>query len=471
MSRGRSAMEKRGETTRVLVVDDEKLMNDFVKEILVRKGLHVDQAFEGTSALEMLKRNSYELVIADKKMPGSDGLEVLRFALRVNPSTKVIMMTAYGTVDGAVEAMKVGAFDYIMKPFDADQIEEIVDRALRNEFEPHASPTLEIVGRSAKIQEVLELVRVVAPTTSTVLITGETGTGKELVAREIQRLSKRADKPFIRLNCAALPDGLMESELFGHEKGAFTGALRRKMGKFELADGGTILLDEIGEIGIQMQAKILRVLQEKEFERVGGDRTLKVDVRIIATTNKDLHKEMEAGRFREDLFYRLSVFPIHLCPLRERKEDIPLLVEHFIKKYQSIAKGRITGITEDALEMLLAHDWPGNVRELENCIERAMIIGKGPLITREEIIPPMSRHPRLGGSLDPGTSLREMEKMLVLKTLEAVGWNRTLAAKKLGISTRTLRNKLKLYKMEGISLGPEKTSTEQPSERELVLTR
>ena len=258
-------MEKRGETTRVLVVDDEKLMNDFVKEILVRKRLDVDQAFEGTSALEMLKRNSYELVIADKKMPGSDGLEVLRFALRVNPSTKVIMMTAYGTVDGAVEAMKLGAFDYIMKPFDADQIEEIVDRALRNEFEPHASPALEIVGRSAKIQEVLELVRVVAPTTSTVLITGETGTGKELVAREIQRLSKRADKPFIRLNCAALPDGLMESELFGHEKGAFTGALRRKMGKFELADGGTILLDEIGEIGIQMQAKILRVLQEKEF--------------------------------------------------------------------------------------------------------------------------------------------------------------------------------------------------------------
>jgi two-component system response regulator HydG len=466
-------MRSKGDTRRILVVDDEALMNDFVREILVRRDHDVDQAMDGDSAIQMLREKEYDLVITDKKMPGTGGMEVLSAVGTLAPDTRVIMMTAYGTVDGAVEAMKQGAFDYIMKPFDADQIEEVVERALAGGGDERSplKPSFDIVGKSAKIRKVHDLVSVVAPTSSTVLITGETGTGKELVAREIQRLSNRADRPFVRLNCAALPDGLMESELFGHEKGAFTGALRRKMGKFELADSGTMLLDEIGEIGMQMQAKVLRVLQEKEFERVGGDRIQKANVRIIATTNKDLKAEMEAGRFREDLYYRLSVFPIDLPSLRERKEDVPELVNHFIEKYRPIARNRVYGIEDGALEMLMAHDWPGNVRELENCIERALIIGKGPLITRDELVPPASASRKGAMSLDPGVSLREMEKVLVLKTLESVGWNRTMAANKLGITTRTLRNKLRLYKEEGISHSREKSSAPGVPEREPALTR
>lgn len=466
-------MLRKGDTRQILVVDDEALMNDFVREILIRRDHEVDQAMDGDSAIQMLREKGYDLVITDKKMPGTGGMEVLKAAGTLRPSAKVIMMTAYGTVDGAVEAMKQGAFDYIMKPFDADQIEEVVERALAGNDDERSRlrPSFEIVGKSEKIRKVHDLVNVVAPTNSTVLITGETGTGKELVAREIQRLSKRADKPFVRLNCAALPDGLIESELFGHEKGAFTGALRKKTGKFELADSGTMLLDEIGEIGTQMQAKVLRVLQEKEFEKVGGDRIQKADVRIIATTNKDLKAEMEASRFREDLYYRLSVFPIDLPALREHKDDIPELAGHFVDKYRPIARNRIYGIEDGALEMLMAHDWPGNVRELENCIERALIIGKGPLITKDEIVPPASATRKGEMNLDPGVSLREMEKVLVLKTLESVGWNRTMAARKLGITTRTLRNKLKIYREEGISTRSEKNSARGVREREPVFAQ
>jgi DNA-binding NtrC family response regulator len=372
-------------------------------------------------------------------------------------------MTAYGSVEGAVESMRLGAFDYIMKPFDADQIEEVVERALSG-VDGRQAPghhDANIVGNSSPMNEVLELVRVVAPTSSTVLITGETGTGKELVAREIQRLSKRCDKPFVRLNCAALPDGLIESELFGHERGAFTGAVKTRRGKFELADGGTILLDEIGEIGIHMQAKVLRVLQEKEFERIGAHDTRTVDVRIITTTNKDLKAETGAGRFREDLYYRLNVFPIALPPLRDRKADIPLLIEHFIRSYRGPCNSRIRGISDDAMAVLMEHSWPGNVRELENCIERALIVGRGDIITRDEIVPPASLTRQGDLSLDPGTSLREMEKMLILKTLEATGWNRTAAADKLGVSTRTLRNKLKIYREEGVSSNGEETSASE----------
>ncbi len=461
-------MRCNGNARRILVVDDEALMNDFVKEILIRRDHEVDQAMDGDSAVQMLREKEYDLVITDKKMPGTGGMEVLRAAGTLRPEAMVIMMTAYGTVDGAVEAMKQGAFDYIMKPFDADQIEDVVERALVGSGAGRSpvKQSFEIVGKSDKIRKIHDLVSVVAPTDSTVLITGETGTGKELVAREIQRLSRRADKPFVRLNCAALPDGLMESELFGHEKGAFTGALRKKMGKFELADSGTMLLDEIGEIGTQMQAKVLRVLQEKEFERVGGDRIQKADVRIIATTNKDLKAEMETGRFREDLYYRLSVFPIDLPSLRQRKDDVPELVSHFIAKYRPVARNRVYGIEDEALELLMAHDWPGNVRELENCIERALIIGKGPLVTSEEIVPPASASRKGAMSLDPGVSLREMEKVLVLKTLESVGWNRTMAAERLGITTRTLRNKLKLYKEEGTSPLTEKSSALGMTRRE-----
>jgi DNA-binding NtrC family response regulator len=420
----------------------------------------------------MLRANTYNLIVADKKMPGTDGIEVLKTALSMQPQAKFIMMTAYGTVEGAVEAMRFGAFDYIMKPFDAHQIEEIVERAL-GESSPMRPPSgsPHVIGASDKMREALELVEVVAPTSSTVLITGETGTGKELIAREIQRLSKRADKPFVRLNCAALPDGLIESELFGHERGAFTGALKKRMGKFEIADGGTLLLDEIGEIGIATQAKVLRVLQEKEFDRVGSNQTQTVDARIITTTNKDLRVEMQAGRFREDLYYRLSVFPIHLPALRERPEDIPPLVDHFVRTYGALSDRRIEGVTPEALEIMTKHSWPGNVRELENCMERALIVSNGPLITVRDIVPPAKLSDDTIESLDPGTSLREMEKILIIKTLDAVGWNRTAAAEKLGISTRTLRNKLKLYKQEEISARAENSSGPAESERDLVCVR
>jgi DNA-binding NtrC family response regulator len=465
-------MAATGQAKRILVVDDDVLMNDFLKEIFTRREYQVEQAFDGQTAARLLETKPYDLVLTDKKMPGGGGLEVLRAAASGRVQTRVILMTAYGSVEGAVDAMRLGAFDYIMKPFDADQIEEMVERALEAspKREPHIDNSPVIAGCSDRMREVFELMRVVAPTSSTVLICGETGTGKELVAREIQRLSKRRDKPFVRLNCAALPDGLIESELFGHEKGSFTGAVRTRMGRFELADGGTILLDEIGEIGVHLQAKILRVLQEKEFERVGSHHTRTADVRVIATTNKNLAQEIAGGRFREDLYYRLSVFPIVLPPLRERPEDIPELVEHFIRKYRPLCDSRIAGIEDDALGMLVGHSWPGNVRELENCIERAMIVGRGPNITRRELVPPA---PVVRGdvtTLDAGTSVREMEKMLVLKTLESVGWNRTAAAKKLGISTRTLRNKIKLYRAEDIAAGTEKTSPEIDWEERLALT-
>lgn len=460
-------------TRRILVADDEKLMNDFIREILRRMGHMVDQAIDGDSAIAMLKANTYDLIVADKKMPGTDGLDILKAAMSMQPQARFIMMTAYGTVEGAVEAMRFGAFDYIMKPFDAHQIEIVVQRALRvpSVSRQTSSRSPHIICRSEKMLEVLELVEVVAPTASTVLLTGETGTGKELIAREIQRLSKRNDRPFVRLNCAALPDGLIESELFGHERGAFTGALKRRMGKFELADGGTILLDEIGEIGIGTQAKVLRVLQEKEFDRVGSHETQTVDTRIITTTNKNLLEEMRASRFREDLYYRLSVFPIHLPPLRERPEDIPSLVDHFLKTYGALSNKRVEGVTDEVLEIMTKHSWPGNVRELENCMERALIISSGPLITSQDIIPPASLSGDISESLDPGTSLRDMEKILILKTLDAVGWNRTAAADKLGISTRTLRNKLNLYKEEEISPQAESLSVPAEPERQLVCTQ
>ncbi|MGQ9603175.1 MAG: sigma-54-dependent transcriptional regulator [bacterium] len=443
-------MARKVDEKKLLVVDDESLINDFLREIFVRKGFTVDQAFDGSAAIKMIQQHRYDVLIIDRKMPDISGIEVLKAQMAQDPSIPVIIMTAYGSIDGAVEAMKLGAFDYIIKPFDADQIEAVVHKALGkgDEKRPWETSQMRIIGKSPKILSVLEMIQIVAPTNSTVLITGETGTGKELVAREIQRLSKRSDKPFIRINCAALPEGLIESELFGHEKGAFTGAVRTRRGKFELADGGTILLDEIGEIAISTQAKILRVLQEKEFERIGSDHIRTVDVRAIATTNKNLAEQMSAGRFREDLFYRLNVFPIDLPPLRERKEDIPLLIEHFIQRYRPLCNSRVFGIEKDALDYLMEHNWPGNVRELENCIERAMIVCKGEMIQKNDIMPPTSFRSKDHLSLDPGISLREMEKIMVLKTLESIGWNRTKAAAKLGISTRTLRNKLKEYKLE-----------------------
>jgi len=369
-----------------------------------------------------------------------------------------VMMTAYGTVQNAVEAMKLGAFDYVMKPFSADEIELVLKRAF-----DHKQLTLEnrrlrsevigryrfdnIVGKSPQMQKIFELVEAVADTKATILITGESGTGKELIAKAIHYNSSRRERPFIRINCAALPEGLVESELFGHEKGSFTGAIRQSRGRFELADKGTLLLDEVSEISLHLQAKLLRVLQEKEFERVGSGIPIQVDVRIIATSNRDLRKLIEKGKFREDLFYRLNVVPIHIPPLRERKEDIPALAQHFLEKYNLENNRQIEGISQKVYEMFMEYSWPGNVRELENYIERAVVTAKGKILTPRDFPKELTlgriRVP--GEEIEVGSTIYEAERKLILKTLRAQGGNRTRTAEVLGISTRTLRNKLHEY--------------------------
>jgi DNA-binding NtrC family response regulator len=370
-------------------------------------------------------------------------------------------MTAYGTVDNAVEAMKIGAFDYISKPFGVDEVLLLVRRALefrnlqlenrqmKSELEEkygHRS----IVGQSPTMQKVFDLIQTVSQSKSTVLVAGKSGTGKELVARAIHYLSPRKDGPFVKINCAALPAELMESELFGHEKGAFTGAVRRYRGRFERANGGTLLLDEISEMSPILQAKLLRVLQEREFEPVGSTDTIQVDVRIIATTNRHIEKEIEEGNFREDLFYRLNVISIHLPPLAERKSDIPLLASHFLEKYNLENGKAIEGIGDDAIDLLKSYHWPGNVRELENTIERAVVMCTGKYIEAGDVTLQGHGMAKSGGGdtlsgIAPGTTIADMERSLILKTLEAQGGNRTTTAEILDISVRTLRNKLALY--------------------------
>jgi len=445
----------------ILVVDDEPLMRDFLYEAFRRKGYRVNVAPDGLEALQMLEKANYDMVLTDVKMPRLSGLEVLEKVKEMSPETKVVMITAYGTIENAVESMKLGAFDYITKPFSVDEIELVVKRAidyqklvdenrrLRSELGERYSFS-NIVGKSRKMQSIFSLVKTVARSRSTVLISGESGTGKELIARAIHYNSPRKNRPFVKVNCAAVPSELMESELFGHEKGAFTGAIKRRTGRFEQADGGTLLLDEISEMTPALQAKLLRVLQEREFERVGGTETIHVDVRIISTTNRDLKQEIEKGRFREDLFYRLNVIPIELPPLRLRKEDIPLLCEHFLRKYSRENGVAIEQISSEALKLLMNYDWPGNVRELENCIERAVVVCKDRQLTPKDLPKElMKEEPSIcTGGLQVGSTLREAEKALILRTLESCDGNRTQAAKLLGITTRTLRNKLAEYKRQ-----------------------
>lgn len=459
---------------RILVVDDEPLMRDFLVETLQRKKYVVDAVGNGSQALEKVKSEHYDLVVSDIRMPEVSGMEVLEDVKKNNPETEVVMITAFGTIENAVDAMKMGAYDYITKPFSADEIEIVVDRALerqqlrdenrilRNDNNQLRNQLKEkytfssIVGVTDVMREVYDKIEMIAPSKATVLILGESGTGKELVARAIHYNSDRQNKPFIKVNCAALPESLMESELFGHEKGAFTGAIRTTKGRFELANTGTLLLDEIGELSLPLQSKLLRVLQEREFERVGNPSPLSVDVRVIATTNRDLKEEVKEGNFREDLFYRLNVVPILLPPLRERKEDIPLLADHFLRKYCEDNNRNITGINDAAMNKLMGQDWPGNVRELENHIERAVVL------CREEELD--DRHfsfehdgveqAGVGGleGVGPGVTLREMEKQLILSTLTSENNNRTRASEILGISVRTLRNKLNEYSEEGIKV-------------------
>jgi len=442
---------------KILIVEDDSLVQDFLKETLQRLNIGVETASSGEEAFEKMSNTTFDVVLSDIRMPTISGMEVLKRVKETTPDTKVVMMTAFGTVENAVEAMKLGAFDYVMKPFSADEIEIIVKKALDYQRLIEENKRLRsqlagrykyenIVGKSPGMQKVFEQIQVVSDSKATVLITGDTGTGKELVATAIHFNSNRRDYPFIRINCAAIPEGLIEAELFGFEKGAFTGAIRKTAGRFEIAHGGTLLLDEISEISSNLQGKLLRVLQEREFERLGSGETIQVDVRIVATTNKNLAAETKKGNFREDLFYRLNVFPIHLPVLKDRKEDIPALVEHFIKKYSAESNKHISGVSEEVLALLLDYPWPGNVRELENYIERAVVVAKNKILSpaefpRELTLPVESAQE----DLQVGQSLENLERNLILKTLASYDNNQTKAADVLGISTRTLRNKLKEY--------------------------
>jgi len=446
----------------VLVIDDEQLMRDFVKETLSRAGYRVTVAADGKSGMEILDKEPIDLVVTDLKMPQMDGLEVLRQVRTRFPGVNVVVMTAYATVETAVSALKGGAIDYIMKPFTPDEVEIVAEKALehmrlREENLYLRSELKEIynfeqmVGDSEPMKAIYEQIRKVAPSRATVLICGETGTGKELVARAIHYTSPRRNKPFIKINCAALSAGLLESELFGHEKGSFTGAHRRKIGRFELANEGTLLLDEISEMNADLQAKLLRVLQEREFERVGGSTPIGVDTRIVSTTNRDLREAVESGAFREDLFFRLNVVPINLPPLRARKEDIPLLVDHFLLKYAGENGRCVKRVSQDAMSMLVEHSWPGNVRELENCMERAVVLSDNEVLREEHFSfgPVPARADRDGGLAIPhGSTVGEAARILIEDTLARCNDNRTHAAKSLGISVRTLRNKLSEYAAE-----------------------
>ena len=440
----------------ILVIDDEAGMRAAIRETLIRVGYDVTTASNGFEAISKLKENNFHLVLTDMKMPRMNGLEVLRKVKKQIPHLPVIMITAYGTIDTAVEAMKEGAFDYIIKPFSTEKLESVVNKALLN-IDQKSLPQRdfsqikinqkkEIVTKNKKMLEILEIAEEISKSNSTVMIQGESGTGKELLAYYIHKSSQRRDKPFIAINCAALPEGLLESELFGHEKGSFTGAIARKIGKFELANDGTILLDEISEMEHQLQAKLLRVLQEYEIDRVGGRIPIPIDIRIISTTNKDLKEEVKKGNFREDLFYRLNVIPLMIPPLRERKGDISILADHFLKKYSKRNGKKTSRISEETIDLLKKYYWKGNVRELENVIERAVVLCDGDVILPKNLFMNEEFDNEESISVRAGVSLREMEKQLIFKTLDEVGGNRTHAAKILGISIRTLRNKLNEYK-------------------------
>jgi two-component system response regulator AtoC len=448
---------------RILIIDDEESFRHMLSVILKREGFDVETASDGEEGLQKVMVNSYDQVLCDIRMPRMDGLEFIKQVQKARIETTLIMMSAYGTVDTALEAMKVGAYDYISKPFKPDEIVLILKKAdererlrkendrLRKEVKREYSFE-NIVSKNEKMQKIFEVVKKVAPYKSTILIMGESGTGKELVARALHYNSDRSQNAFIPINCGAIPENLLESELFGHAKGAFTDAIRTKKGLFEEADGGTLFLDEIGELPLSLQVKLLRVLQEGEIRRVGESKPIQINVRIVAATARDLIKEVNEGRFREDLFYRLNVFPIHLPPLRERKEDIPLLVMHFIKKYSQDLGKYVSGIHPRALENLLNYRWFGNVRELENTVERAIVLTEKPEIERENLPVeiqefmekiPLPTVPEEEYSIKKAS--KSLEINLIRKALKKTKGNHTHAARFLEISHRALLYKIKEY--------------------------
>lgn len=434
----------------ILIIDDEEHMCWALERAMLQEGYQTRVAQSGPEGLKIIQEEDPSLVVLDLKMPEMDGLEVLKHALEINPRLPVIILTAHGTIETAIEAMKMGAVDYITKPFDLDELKLVIKQNLVvTQLETEVSflrsqltkNYKNMVGKSQAFQEVMYFIERVSQTNVNVMITGESGTGKEMVAVAIHRNSPRKNGPFVPVNCAALPEQLLESELFGHEKGAFTGAYSRKIGRFELADKGTIFLDEIGELPPSMQAKLLRVLQEKSFERVGGTKTITVDVRVIAATNRQLEKAIKDGQFREDLYYRLNVMPINLPPLRERREDIPLLVDHIMKKLRPTYGAK--RISPAVMELFHHYDWPGNIRELENVIERANIISRGDVILPEHL-PEEIRGVRSKSGRnvsielpDTGLSLEEVEKQLLMQALEKSNGNQSKAAELLGVTRST----------------------------------
>ncbi|OGW51774.1 MAG: two-component system response regulator [Nitrospirae bacterium RBG_19FT_COMBO_42_15] len=445
--------------TKILIVDDDESHRQMLKAVLSEENCKITEAADGKDAVALSEKSSFDIILMDIRMSEMSGVDALKIIKARKPDIPILLMTAYGSVKSAVEALKLGAIDYLTKPLDIQELKLAVKNAVKNIKIEEVSDRdfSEIIGRSKEIKEVLETVLRVAPTDATVLISGESGTGKELIANAIHQKSKRHDKPFIKVNCAALTETLLESELFGHEKGAFTGAISKKEGRFELADKGTIFLDEIGDMSPATQAKVLRVLQEKEFERVGGTKTLKIDVRVIAATNKELDKEVKAGRFRDDLFYRLNVVTIHMPSLKERKEDIVPLSDHFLRYYKEKNNKTIKGLHPEALGLLQNYNWPGNVRELENAIERAVIMSRGEYIAPSDFpiaiqsaLPsdsPLSKGGQRGVDVDAGKSIKDVEKSLIVRTLNETKNNRTKAAGLLGITRRTLLNKIKEYKI------------------------
>jgi nitrogen regulation protein NR(I) len=467
----------------ILVVDDEESMRFLMREVMSREGYHVSEAADGETALEMVRANQFHLVILDVKMPGMDGIQALKEIRRLRPHLLVIMMTAHGNNSVALQAMREGAYDYFNKPFELDEMRIVIRRALEKQTLLTQIADLKeklgqrtkfdrIIGSSDSMQRVFAMLEKVVETDVTVLITGESGTGKELVAQAVHYQSVRRHKPFISINCAAIPENLLESELFGHERGSFTGATSTRVGQFEAANGGSIFLDEIGDMPLSLQSKLLRVLQERQVVRVGGSRPISVDIRVIAATNQDLHLAVQEKRFREDLFFRLNVLPISLPPLRNRVADIPMLIQHFLAKHNPRLNKNIVGLTPESLEVFLHYPWPGNIRELENVVQHSMVMASGTLLNKEELPGNVLNHTPMGGGFleqSCGTSLPvevlndfsvplakklesvqdEIERRIIVSALDKANHHRQATADLLGISRKSLHNKMVRYHLFG----------------------
>ncbi|MGM0596005.1 MAG: sigma-54-dependent transcriptional regulator [Myxococcota bacterium] len=451
-------MEENTYTADILIVDDESSLRRMLSIALKRAGHQVKAAASGEEALEFLASAKFDIVITDLKMPGIGGMELLKKVKVLNPETEVLVITAHGTIDSAMEAVRAGAFDYIQKPFKMAEIELAVLRAIEQNILRRENYSLKqeldarnflgkMVGKSKQMQSIFSLIRKTAPTSANVLITGESGTGKELVAHSIHQLSKRSQQSFLAVNCGAIPENLLESELFGHEKGAFTGAEQKKPGLFRAADGGTLLLDEIGELPQMLQVKLLRALQEKKIKPVGGINEIPVNVRIVASTNRNLQTQIEKDNFRKDLYYRLNVIHIHIPPLVERREDILPLARHLLHKLAQQANLPVPKLSENSVRFLQNYDYSGNVRELENMLERALVLDTDSIISTDDLKPVQEKRPQLEGGIDLDHKIEEVEKQYILEALKKTGWNRTKSAEILGISFRSLR-----YRMSKLNL-------------------